>query len=58
MTHALCYSEELEQQYAASEARVKSLTSQHSQVEEEYQALKKSTTSMALVRALTVECLH
>ncbi|KAL5111747.1 CAP-Gly domain-containing linker protein 1 [Taenia crassiceps] len=43
------HNEELERQCAASEARVKSLISQHSQVEEEYQALKKSTTSMTLV---------
>ncbi|VDM34716.1 unnamed protein product [Hydatigera taeniaeformis] len=56
LTHALCCSEELERQYAASEARVKSLTSQHSQVEEEYQALKKSTTSISLVRVIAAEC--
>nr|CDS15644.1 CAP GLY domain containing linker protein 1 [Echinococcus granulosus] len=49
VAHLRLHNEELERQYAASEARVKSLTSQHSQVEEEYQALKKSTTSMSSI---------
>ncbi|VDK39622.1 unnamed protein product [Taenia asiatica] len=58
VAHLRLHNEELERQCAASEARVKSLTSQHSQVEKEYQDLKKSTTSMSMVRALDVECFH
>ncbi|KAM7539948.1 hypothetical protein Aperf_G00000024343 [Anoplocephala perfoliata] len=49
VAHLRLHNEELEKQYAASEARVKSLTSQHSQVEEEYQALKKSVSSIASI---------
>ncbi len=46
------FSEDLERQFAASEARVKSLTSQQSQVEEEVQALKQSAASVASVSTL------
>ncbi|KAL5962284.1 CAP-Gly domain-containing linker protein 1 [Taenia solium] len=49
VAHLRLHNEELERQCAASEARVKSLTSQHSQIEKEYQDLRKSTTSMSMV---------
>ncbi len=49
---SLPFSEDLEHQFAASEARVKSLTSQQSQVEEEVQALKQSAASVASVSTL------
>ncbi len=50
--HLPPFSEDLERQFAASEARVKSLTSQQSQVEEEVQALKQSAASVASVSTL------
>ncbi|VDD77637.1 unnamed protein product [Mesocestoides corti] len=47
----VCCSEELERLYAASEARLQSLSSHHLQVDEEYQALKQSTAPMVSVSA-------
>ncbi|VDO10276.1 unnamed protein product [Rodentolepis nana] len=49
VAHLRLHNEELEKQYAASEARVMSLSSQHSQVKEEYQALKLSASSRSSV---------
>lgn len=47
-------SEKLEHQFAGAEARVKSLTSQQLQVEDEIRTLKLSTASASAVRPLSL----